>query len=115
VKRRFRLARSTDFQRVRRIGKSYAHPLVVLLLAPNDLDHVRVGFVAGKAIGNAVQRNRVKRRLRACLSSWLPCFQGGWDMVFLARKPMDQAGFIEICAAVQALLKRVGIPDDRSS
>ncbi len=114
MKRRFRLTRSTDFQRVRRIGKSYAHPLVVFIAAPNELQQVRLGFVAGRAVGNAVQRNRAKRRLRACLEQWTPCLPGGWDMIFLARKPMDQAGYAEICAAVQVLMKRAGLLNERT-
>jgi ribonuclease P protein component len=114
VKRRFRLTRSTDFQRVRRIGKSYAHPLVVFIATKNELEQVRIGVVAGKAVGTAVQRNRAKRRLRACLSQLLPCLSGGWDLILLARKPMDQAGFAEICAAVQMLLKRAGLLNDRA-
>ena len=114
MKRRFRLTRSTDFQRVRRIGRSYAHPLVVFITAPNELQAVRVGVVAGRAVGMAVHRNRVKRRLRACIDPLLPCLPTGWDMVFQARKPMDQAGFAEICEAVQLLLKRAGLLHDRT-
>jgi len=114
VKRRFRLTRSTDFKRVRRIGKSYAHPLVVFIAAPNELDQVRIGVVAGRSVGPAVQRNRAKRRLRACLDQQLTCLSGGWDFIFLARKPMDQAGFAEICSAVKLLLKRAGLVNDRT-
>jgi len=114
VKRRFRLTRSTDFQRVRRIGKSYAHPLVVLIAAPNEQEQPRVGVVAGRAVGIAVQRNRSKRRLRACIEPLLDSLPVGWDMIFLARKPMDQAGFSEICDAVQALLRRAGLLHDRT-
>jgi ribonuclease P protein component len=114
VKRRFRLTRSTDFKRVRRIGKSYAHPLVVFIKARNDLEQVRIGVVAGKSVGTAVTRNLAKRRLRACLEPLLPCLANGWDLVFLARKPMDQAGYTEICAAVQQLLVRAGLMNDRT-
>jgi ribonuclease P protein component len=109
VKRRFRLTRSTDFKRVRRIGRSYAHPLVVLLVALNDLNQVRVGVVAGKTVGGAVERNRAKRRLRACIDPCIPHLTAGRDLIFLARKPMDQAGFAEICAAVQLVLKKAGL------
>jgi len=109
VKRRFRLTRSTDFKRVRRIGRSYAHPLVVLLVAPNELQQVRFGFVAGKAVGGAVERNHAKRRLRACVTGLLPSVTGECDLIFLARKPMDQAGYVEICTAVQLLLKKAGL------
>jgi ribonuclease P protein component len=114
VKRRFRLTRSTDFQRVRRNGKSYAHPLIVFILAPNTLEQVRVGVVAGRSLGTAVQRNRAKRRLRACLEPLIACLPGGWDLIFLARKPMDQAEFTDICSAVQLLLKRAGLLNDRT-
>ncbi len=114
MKRRFRLTRSTDFKRVRRIGKSYAHPLVVFIKASNDVQQVRVGVVAGRAVGTAVQRNRAKRRMRACLDPLVTCISGGWDLVFLARKPMDQAGYPEICAAIQLLLKRAGLLNDRA-
>jgi ribonuclease P protein component len=112
VKRRFRLTRSTDFQRVRRIGKSYAHPLIVFIAAPNELSHVRVGVAAGRTVGTAVDRNRAKRRLRACIAERLPCLPGGWDLIFLARKPIHQAGYAELCAAVQGLMKRAGLLHD---
>lgn len=111
MKRRFRLTRSTDFKRVRRIGRSYAHPLVVLVVADNSLDQVRIGFVVGKAVGGAVERNRARRRMRACLAAFLPHLAAGRDLVFLARKPMDQAGFAEICAAVQLVLRKAGLLD----
>ncbi|NLG97486.1 MAG: ribonuclease P protein component [Chloroflexi bacterium] len=109
MKRRFRLTRSTDFKRVRRIGKSYAHPLVVLIVARNEIDQTRLGVVAGRAVGSAVHRNRAKRRIRACLEPLIACLPVGWDMIFLARKPMDQASFAEICSAVQVLIKRAGL------
>ncbi len=114
MKRRFRLTRSTDFQRVRRIGKSYAHPLVVLVAARNELSQVRIGVVAGRAFGQAVERNRAKRRLRACLQECLPHLSPGWDCIFFARKPLGQAGFAEICAAVQLVLKKAGLWNERS-
>jgi ribonuclease P protein component len=112
VKRRFRLTRSTDFKRVRRVGKSYAHPLVVLLANANDLQRIRIGVVAGRSVGSAVHRNLAKRRMRECLLPMQDCLHGGWDLIFLARKPMDQAGFAEIRAAVQGLLKRAGLLND---
>ena len=114
MKRRFRLTRSTDFKRVRRIGKSYAHPLVVFIKAPNELEQVRIGVVAGRSLGTAVRRNLAKRRLRACLDQYLPALSYGWDLVFLARKPIDQAAYAEICEAVQLLLKRAGLLNDRT-
>ncbi len=114
MKRRFRLTRSTDFKRVRRNGKNYAHPLFVLVAAPNELSQVRIGFVTGRSVGQAVVRNRVKRRLRACLSSLVDRLAVGWDLIFLARKPLDQADYTDLCAAVQLILKKAGVFNDRA-
>ena len=109
MKRRFRLTRSTDFQRVRRIGKSYAHPLVVLVTARNEPGQVRIGVAAGKAVGKAVRRNQAKRRIRACIDGYMPRLATGWDCIFVARKPAAGASYAEICAAVQVILKKAGL------
>jgi ribonuclease P protein component len=106
VKRRFRLTRSTDFQRVRRLGKSFAHPLVVLIVLPNETDAVRCGIAASKAIGNAVKRNRAKRQIRAALFPLLVAIQPGWDVIILARRPIVGATTSQIYEAIAGLLRR---------
>jgi ribonuclease P protein component len=98
---------------VRLNGKTYAHPLVVLVVAPNELQQVRIGVVASRSFGKAVDRNRAKRRLRACLSTLLERLSGGRDFIFLARRPLNQAGFTEVCAAVKVVLKKAGVLDER--
>jgi ribonuclease P protein component len=111
VKRRFRLTRSTDFTRVRRTGKSYAHPLVVLIVQPNEMDQVRVGISASHAVGNAVNRNRAKRRIRACVDILLPDLTPGWDVVILARAPSQEAPFEDLLTALQQLCTKANLLD----
>jgi ribonuclease P protein component len=106
VKRKFRLTRSTDFQRVRRLGKSFAHPLVVLIVLPNEKGILRCGIAASKAIGNAVKRNRAKRQIRAVLHPFLDVIQPGWDMIILARRPIVGATTPQIYEAIAGLLRR---------
>ena len=109
MNRRFRLRKNADFQRVRREGKSYAHPLVVLVVAPNQVGRVRVGVAAGKRIGNAVRRNRAKRRLREIMRPLLPYIRPGYDLMLIARPPMNEAEFARIRSAVVTLLRRAGL------
>ena len=109
MKRNYRLTRSNDFQRVKQTGKSHAHSLIVLIKMPNPEGLLRIGVSAGKAVGNAVTRNRAKRRMRASLSELLENIQPGWDLVFLARKPIVDAAYQEILAAEIYLLKRAGL------
>ena len=109
MKRDYRLTRSSDFRKVKETGKSYAHPIIVLIKLPNPDGLLRIGVSAGKAVGNAVTRNRAKRRMRASLSELVKNIQPGWDLVFLARRPIVDAPFSELLAVEKQLLKRAGI------
>jgi ribonuclease P protein component len=109
VKRSFRLTRSTDFKRVRRFGKSYAHPLVVLYVKKSDGLGVQVGVGAGLSVGNAVKRNRAKRLLRAAISDLLPRTVPGSDLVLIARSPLPESDLYQTRAALENLLKRAGL------
>jgi len=109
VKRKFRLTRSTDFERVRREGKSFVHPLLVLVSAPNQMNLTRIGVVAGKSVGCAVNRNRAKRLIRAAVQENSADFVTGWDLIFYSRKSLHQASFSEICDAVRYLSSKAGI------
>jgi ribonuclease P protein component len=106
LKRKFRLTRSTDFKRVRRLGKSYAHPLIVLVVMPNELEQIRCGFVAGRSVGGAVQRNRAKRILRAALQPYIASIRPGWDLILIARAPLRAATYQQTLAVLSDLLQR---------
>jgi ribonuclease P protein component len=114
VKRSFRLTRSTDVKRVRRSGKSYAHPLVVLYVLGSELPGTRVAVSAGLAVGNAVHRNRAKRLLRAAMHDLLPMTLPGSDLLLIARSPLPAAHLQQAREALSGLLKRAGLllPDD---
>ena len=106
MNRRFRLTKSTNFKRVRRYGKSHAHPLIVLVALPNQAESTRFGVAAGRSIGNAVQRNHAKRLLRHAVQQVLPVVKPGWDIVLIARRTIAQATFQQIVTALTDLLGR---------
>ena len=88
--------------------RSWAHPLLVLYAAPQDGDGAptRSGFVVGRRIGNAVERNRVKRRLREAVRARSAALASGKDLVWIARPPIVAADFAAVEAAVEQLLRR---------
>jgi ribonuclease P protein component len=106
VNRKFRLTRSTNFKRVRRYGKSHAHPLIVLIALPNQAENTRFGVAAGRSVGNAVQRNHAKRLLRHAIQQVLPIVKPGWDIVLIARRTMAEATFQQSVTALVNLLGR---------
>ena len=109
VKQTSRLTRSTDIKRVRRLGKSYAHPLVVLTVMPNELPVHRSAIVTSHTVGKAVDRNLARRRTRACLIEFAPWIAPGVDMVWVIRAPFTEAEFQDIQKAICTLLSRAGI------
>jgi ribonuclease P protein component len=94
---------------VRRFGKSYAHPLVVLVTLQNQDNCVRIGVTASHLVGNAVNRNRAKRRIRASVDEYFPVIQTGWDLIFLARRSIGRADFMQIKSEILSLLKIAGL------
>jgi ribonuclease P protein component len=116
VQRKFRLTRSEDFKRVRRSGKSYAHPLVVLIVqthdqrsGPMDQPRVKVGVAAGRTVGTAVTRNRAKRLLREAMRSLIPNIASGFDLILIARPGLASATLEETRQALLVLLQRAQI------
>ena len=109
MQRNFRLTRSEDFKRVRRDGKSYAHPLVVLIVQSGGQSHVRVGVAAGKSVGTAVYRNRTKRLLREAMRSLLPDIASNLDLVLIARPALASATLADTQRALLNLLQRAKI------
>jgi ribonuclease P protein component len=111
VQRRFRLTRSEDFKRVRRSGKSYAHPLVVLVVQKSEQPRLRVGIAAGKTVGTAVRRNRAKRLLREAMRSLIPVLASGHDLLLIARPGLARASFEDTCQALRNLFQRAKLLD----
>ena len=109
MQRKFRLTRSTDFKRVRRTGKSYAHPFVVLVVQASETPRARVGVTAGRSVGGAVQRNRAKRLLREAMRPLLPQLIPGWDLIQIARPALVRSTVQEIRQTLMDLLQRARI------
>jgi ribonuclease P protein component len=111
VQRKFRLTRSEDFKRVRRSGKSYAHPLVVLIVQTHDQPRAltRVGVTAGRTVGTAVYRNRAKRLLREAMRTLIPDIAPGLDLILIARAGLVSATLEDTRRALLNLLQRAQI------
>lgn len=88
------------------MGRSYTNELLVLCVLPNHLPYSRFGFSVSSRIGNAVARNRIKRRLREALRLRMDSIEPGWDIVFIARNPIRSADYHQMDAACARLLRR---------
>ncbi len=108
--RKDRLNHSVDIQRVRRNGKSIAHPLFVLIyLRDKNTTNAPVGVIASKAVGGAVERNRAKRVLRSAAAELHDNIDQEVMILLLARQAILDHDTPEIAEILAEQLKRAGI------
>lgn len=116
-----RLKKRPDFLRVAALRRKWAVHGLILQAAPTpDLTEtiadlapptgvVRVGFTVSKKVGNAVARNRARRRLKAAAAEVLPAFaRPGLDLVVIGRKETLTRPYSLLLQDLRYALKRVG-------
>jgi ribonuclease P protein component len=93
MQRRHRLSRSQDFDTVYRKGRSTSTRYLVLYWFPREEedDDARLGLAVPKSTGTAVQRNRIKRRLRELWRVRLEHVPSGYDYVLVVRPGLIEA------------------------
>jgi ribonuclease P protein component len=109
IPRSNRLRRNRDFQRVRTHGFTWVNHWLVLGVLANDVHRVRVGVATSRRVGGAVERVRARRLVREAIRPRLKEINGGWDLVFIARRVMATATFRDVDRAVKELLERAGL------
>jgi ribonuclease P protein component len=107
MRREQRLRKSGDFATAYREGRSFSSRLLVIRPRANGLPHNRYGFVTSRAVGKAVVRNKVRRRLREAVRS-LP-LKDGWDVVVIARRSAADATYREMRESLASLLARANV------
>ncbi len=104
------LKQNKDFRRAYGRGKSYSDPaLVTYVLKNNRAGICRVGITTSKKIGNAVERNRCRRIIRAAYVELKPHIRGGYDMVFVARTKTKSLKSTDIKAYMLQHLTKAGV------
>jgi ribonuclease P protein component len=113
-----RLKRRPDFLRVAGGRQKWVAPGLILQALRQDdskpstegIASARVGFTASAKVGNAVVRNRARRRMRAAAASVLPRHAAAaHDYVLIARAGTLKRRFADLVADLEAGLKRLGL------
>jgi ribonuclease P protein component len=104
-----RLTDGRSFERAIRTGRKAGSRTVVVHLADATGPVPRVGLVVSKAVGNAVVRNRVKRRLRHQAREHLASLPGSAVLVVRALPAAATASSPELAADLARCLSRVGV------
>jgi ribonuclease P protein component len=107
--RELRLKERRRFQEVYRRGRFWTNAEMAVHVLKRPTAEKQFGFVVGKKVGGAVQRNRVRRLLREACRSLVAKVPHGVDVVIVARPVSSQASLAHLSEGMQALFQRAGI------
>jgi ribonuclease P protein component len=105
--REARLVRRSEYDAVYRGGKRRSSSHFTLFVRPNDLALSRFGFSIKKALGNAVLRNRIRRRLREIVRCHRQEIPAGWDFVMHPKSSVANAPLPLLTADLLRLVKNL--------
>ena len=103
------LRRKAEFEAIASAGSTRSTRLLVLKSLPRVQAPTRIGLSVSRAVGGAVQRNRVKRRLRELVRERYDELETGWDLLLIARPDAARATYPELREALGSLLRRSSI------
>ncbi len=105
--REARLVRRGDFDTVYRAAKRFSSSHFTVFVRPNELALNRFGFSIKKALGGAVVRNRIRRRLREMVRCHRQEIPTGWDIVIHPKSSVAKAPFLALTEDLLRLLQKL--------
>lgn len=97
-----------EFKRAYARGKSFANPALATYAIKNRSNTSQIGITASKKVGNAVQRNRARRIIRAAFRELSDEVNTGFDLVFVARTKTVNSKSTQIKEIMKKHLKAAG-------
>ena len=98
-----RIRRRADFQRISRTGAKFQTSHFRVSLSPNGRPYSRLGITVGRKIGGAVQRNRLKRRVREFFRLNKDFLPGSSDLMVTARQGAAGLDFAQVTEELMGL------------
>ncbi|NJD56835.1 MAG: ribonuclease P protein component [Nitrospirae bacterium] len=95
------LTRKSEFTIVFEQGRKFPSKHLVLYVLPNRIGHSRLGLAVGRKVGNAVARNRVKRRLREIFRKLFAEHPLCHDVVVVARSTAPEAESLSLDRSIR--------------
>lgn len=93
---RERIRKQKDFNLLYRKGNRFRGKYFNLVFLSNDLNFSRMAVVASKKVGNAVIRNKVKRRMRTLFRRNKELLENSWDLVIISKQRIKDASWIKL-------------------
>ncbi len=108
------LNKNGDFRRLYHRGTTVADPALVIYYMKNHAGICRIGITTGKKIGNAVERNRSRRIIKAAFNDLIAFVPPCYDFVFVARSRTKYKKSTEIKVIMESAFKKAKIIGDNN-
>ncbi len=112
MKKTVTIKSNCEFRRAYGKGKVFQAPALVSYVLKNRAGICRIGITTSKKIGNAVERNRTRRIIRAAYREIEGKINGNYDIVFVARSRTKYKKSTQIAQIMLSQLKEAGVIDE---
>ncbi len=117
----FRLRKHADYQLVYKAGRKQFGKQLAYFHAPRPADRrsdtsgPRIGLTVPKALGKAVDRNRIKRRMREAIRAALPLLTAPVDVILHPRRSVIDLDFLQLKREVATIFRSIQAATDRNA
>ena len=110
MQKNYRIKKSSEIEQVMKNGRSKANPyFIVYKYKKTDNENFRVAISVGKKIGNAVERNKVKRYIRNVTTEHKQTIDSNYDCFVIARKGVKELDYVSFKEKLEQLYKKMDI------
>lgn len=106
MKKTNRLRKRKEFAYIFKNGARVSGNYLVLVLLKSKQNKIKIGFSVSKKVGNAVNRNKIKRRMRAILTDLIPQMVAKQNYIFIAKSNASEATFDNLKVDIVNTLKK---------
>lgn len=109
IGKEFRIRESKQYNNIYQNGKKFLGKCLIVFIMENDLGINRFGIVTSKKIGNAITRNKAKRRLRALVKENRLKLKQGYDLVLVCRPLISKVKYSQIEKDLFIVMRKTGL------
>lgn len=107
------LKNDREFQRVYKQGKNYWNKTLTIYVKKNNLGYNRVGYSITKKIGNSVERNKLRRRMKEIIRLNSKYLHTSYDLILIPKKISTKKSYWDLEKDILFLLKKAGMIKNR--
>ena len=109
MEKKNRLRKNMEFKKVYKARKNFWNRNLILYIKRNGTEETRIGVSITRKVGNAVVRNKLKRRIKELNRRYIESLKEGYDIVIIPKKNAVDLSFKDLESALKHIYKLSGV------